>query len=47
MGYYTVALSSSDSKQQLAKELGAHEYIYGDNQAEDLQKLGGAKVLTA
>ena len=47
MGYRTVALSSSDSKRQLAAELGAQEYIDGSkvDQAEALSKLGGAKVI--
>jgi D-arabinose 1-dehydrogenase-like Zn-dependent alcohol dehydrogenase len=47
MGFRTVALSSSDSKRQLAAELGASEYIDGSkvNQAEALAKLGGAKLI--
>lgn len=47
MGYRTIALSSSDSKRQLAAELGAQEYIDGSkvNQAEALAQLGGAKVI--
>ncbi|EIN13807.1 GroES-like protein [Punctularia strigosozonata HHB-11173 SS5] len=45
MGFYTVALSSSESKKQLAQSLGAHEYVFGENQVEALQKLGGAKVI--
>lgn len=47
MGFRTVALSSSDSKRQLAAELGASEYIDSSkvNQAEALAKLGGAKVI--
>jgi hypothetical protein len=46
MGYRTVALSSSASKESLAAELGAHDYIDGSkvDQADTLQKLGGAKV---
>jgi hypothetical protein len=46
MGYRTVALSSSASKEGLATELGAHDYIDGSkvDQADALQKLGGAKV---
>ena len=51
MGYRTVALSSSDSKRQFAKELGANEYIDGSKEdlGEALQKMGGASliVLTA
>ncbi|KAI0782627.1 GroES-like protein [Abortiporus biennis] len=47
MGYKTVALSSSPAKAQLAKDLGAHEYIDGSkvDQAKALQELGGAKVI--
>lgn len=47
MGYRTVALSSSGAKQSLAMSLGAHDYIDGskENQAEALQKMGGAKVV--
>jgi D-arabinose 1-dehydrogenase-like Zn-dependent alcohol dehydrogenase len=45
-GCHVVALSSSDSKKDLAKELGAQTYLDGSkvNQAEELAKLGGAKV---
>ena len=47
MGYRTVALSSSASKKDLAEKLGAHYYLDGSkvNQAEELAKLGGAKVI--
>ena len=47
MGYRVVALSSGASKELLARELGAHEYIDGSqvDQAEALQALGGAKVI--
>lgn len=47
MGYKTVALSSSGSKKELAEKLGAHVYLDGSkvNQAEELGKLGGAKVI--
>ncbi|KAI0326639.1 GroES-like protein [Cubamyces sp. BRFM 1775] len=47
MGYRVVALSSSSSKEALARELGAHEYIDGSkkDQAAVLQALGGAKVI--
>jgi hypothetical protein len=46
MGYRTVALSSSASKETLAAKLGAHDYIDGSkvDQVDTLQKLGGAKV---
>jgi hypothetical protein len=47
MGYRTIALSSGSAKEALAKELGAHEYLDSTkvNQAEELQKFGGAKVI--
>ncbi|KAI0830863.1 GroES-like protein [Trametes gibbosa] len=47
MGFRTVALSSGGSKEELARQLGAHDYIDGSkvDQAEALQKLGGAKVI--
>lgn len=47
MGYRTVALSSSSAKKDFATELGAHDYVDGskENQAEALQKMGGAKVI--
>jgi len=47
MGYQVVAISSSDDKRQLAKELGAHHYI--NAKAEDpvkaLKALGGADMI--
>lgn len=46
MGYKVVALSSSDSKKDLAiNKLGADLYLSGDDQVSGLQKLGGAKVI--
>lgn len=47
MGFHTVALSSGQSKRELAHQLGAHEYIDGSkvDQAAALKKLGGAKVI--
>jgi D-arabinose 1-dehydrogenase-like Zn-dependent alcohol dehydrogenase len=49
MGFRTVAIGRGADKQDLAKKLGAHEYI--DNSAGDpaqaLQKLGGASVVLA
>ena len=47
MGYHVVALSSGDSKKALALELGAHDYLDGSkvDQAAELQKMGGAKVI--
>lgn len=51
MGFYTVAISGSGSKEKLAKQLGAHHYINGAEQdvSAELQNLGGAAliVLTA
>jgi len=47
MGLHTIALSSSDSKRELATQLGAAEYIDGskENQAEALASRGGAKLI--
>lgn len=49
MGFRTVAISRGADKEQLARQLGAHEYI--DTQvtsaAEGLNKLGGADVVLA
>ncbi|KAI0368656.1 GroES-like protein [Pilatotrama ljubarskyi] len=47
MGYRVIALSSGSSKEALARQLGAHEYIDGSkvDQAEALKALGGAKVI--
>src|SRR5699024_10023869 len=49
MGFRTVALSSGADKAQLAKELGAHEYIdtRATSAAEGLKKLGGADLVLA
>ena len=49
MGFITVAISGSDSKKELALELGADHFIAADDEdpAEALQKLGGAKVILA
>ncbi|MGB7786911.1 MAG: alcohol dehydrogenase [Salinimicrobium sp.] len=49
MGMRTVAISHSDSKKDLAKELGAHHFINTDKEdpAKALQKLGGAKLILA
>lgn len=49
MGMRTVAISTSDDKKDLAKELGAHHFINTDEKdaAEELQKLGGAKLILA
>ena len=49
MGFRTVALSSGADKEQLARELGAHEYVDTKKvaAAEGLQKLGGADLVLA
>ncbi len=49
MGFRTVALSSGSDKEQLARELGAHEYVDTQrvNAAEGLRKLGGADLVLA
>ena len=47
MGYRVVALSSGPSKREECLKLGASEYLDGSqvDQGEELQKLGGAKVI--
>ena len=47
MGYRAVALSSSGSKEKFSKDLGASDYVDGskENQAEALQKMGGAALI--
>jgi D-arabinose 1-dehydrogenase-like Zn-dependent alcohol dehydrogenase len=47
MGFRTVALSRGKDKEELARQLGAHEYIDTGavTAAEGLQKLGGADVV--
>src|SRR3954470_5846650 len=49
MGFRTVAISSGADKEELARQLGAHEYIDTKkvNAAEGLKKLGGADVVLA
>lgn len=49
MGFKTVAISTSDDKEQLAKDLGAHHFINAkkQNAVEELQKMGGARVIVA
>ena len=49
MGFRTVAIGRGGDKQTLAKKLGAHEYIdtTAGSPAEELQELGGAKVILA
>jgi D-arabinose 1-dehydrogenase-like Zn-dependent alcohol dehydrogenase len=49
MGFRTIALSSGSDKEELARQLGAHEYIdtKKTTAAEGLQKLGGADIVLA
>lgn len=49
MGMRTVAISTSNSKKDLASELGAHHFINTaeTDPAEALQKMGGAKLILA
>lgn len=49
MGFKTIAISRGVDKKELAKKLGAHEYINSDNVdvAKELQKLGGMNVILA
>ena len=49
MGFKTVAIARGADKGPLAKKLGAHAYIdsTSQNPAEELTKLGGAKVILA
>lgn len=49
MGFKTVAIARGSDKGPLAKKLGAHIYIdsTAQNAAEELTKLGGAKVILA
>jgi D-arabinose 1-dehydrogenase-like Zn-dependent alcohol dehydrogenase len=49
MGFKTVAIARGADKGPLAKRLGAHVYIdsTSQNAAEELTKLGGAKVILA
>jgi alcohol dehydrogenase len=49
MGFRTVGIARGKDKEPLAKQLGAWHYIDSQNQdpAQELQKLGGAKVILA
>lgn len=49
MGFNTVAIARGADKGPLAKKLGAHHYIDSttQNPAEELTRLGGAKVILA
>jgi len=49
LGFRTVAIARGKDKEPLARKLGAHHYIDSqtENVSEQLQKLGGAKVVLA
>ena len=49
MGFHTVAIARGKDKEELARKLGAHDYIDSTAQdpAEALQKLGGANAILA
>jgi D-arabinose 1-dehydrogenase-like Zn-dependent alcohol dehydrogenase len=49
MGFNTVAIARGKDKEALARQLGARHYIdsQAQNPAEELTKLGGAKVILA
>jgi D-arabinose 1-dehydrogenase-like Zn-dependent alcohol dehydrogenase len=49
MGFHTVAIARGKDKEALAKKLGADIYLNSEEQnvANELQKLGGAKVILA
>jgi len=49
MGFRTVAVSRGADKEELARKLGAHEYVDTEttSAAEGLQKLGGADLVLA
>jgi D-arabinose 1-dehydrogenase-like Zn-dependent alcohol dehydrogenase len=49
LGFKTIAISRGEDKKKLAYTLGAHAYIDAGsaNAAEELKKLGGAKVIIA
>jgi D-arabinose 1-dehydrogenase-like Zn-dependent alcohol dehydrogenase len=46
-GFRTVAISRGKDSEELALKLGAHKYLDSDavNAAEELQRMGGAKVI--
>jgi D-arabinose 1-dehydrogenase-like Zn-dependent alcohol dehydrogenase len=49
MGFRTIAIARGKDKESFAKQLGAQHYIdsSGGDPAENLQKLGGAKIILA
>jgi D-arabinose 1-dehydrogenase-like Zn-dependent alcohol dehydrogenase len=48
-GFHTIAISRGKDKEELALRLGAHRYLDSatQNVAEELKKLGGARVILA
>ena len=49
MGFRTIAVARGKDEEELAKKLGARQYIdsRSQNAAEELTKLGAAKVILA
>jgi D-arabinose 1-dehydrogenase-like Zn-dependent alcohol dehydrogenase len=49
MGCHTVAIARGRDKEELARKLGAHDYIdsKAQNVGQELQRLGGARVVLA
>jgi D-arabinose 1-dehydrogenase-like Zn-dependent alcohol dehydrogenase len=49
MGCHTVAIARGSDKEELARKLGAHDYIdsKAQNVAQELQRLGGARIVLA
>jgi filamentous hemagglutinin family protein len=49
MGFRTIAISRGKDEEELVKKLGARQYIdnRSQNAVEELNKLGGAKVILA
>jgi len=47
LGYHTVAVSRGRSKEELAKELGAHVFLDSETQdiVKEIKALGGAKII--
>jgi D-arabinose 1-dehydrogenase-like Zn-dependent alcohol dehydrogenase len=45
LGFKTVVVSRGKEKEKLAKKLGAHYYFESENAANELTKLGGAKLI--
>jgi D-arabinose 1-dehydrogenase-like Zn-dependent alcohol dehydrogenase len=48
-GFHVVAISRGKDKEELARKLGAHQYVdaAATNPAEELTRLGGARVILA